>query len=85
MRYKWGLNEGAESLVQVRRSTRRGAKNKAEILWDPTAMLTDPTRYKVAAAELEMREVKLVAFLNFCADYGAVSYTHLTLPTICSV
>ena len=50
------FNEGAESLVQVRRSTRRGAKNKAEILWDPTAMLTDPTRYKVAAAELEMRE-----------------------------
>ena len=50
------FKEGAESHVTVRRSTRRGAKNKAEILWDPTAMLTDPTRYKVAAAELEMRQ-----------------------------
>jgi len=51
-----GFKESAEGFVTVRRSTRRGAKNKAEILWQPTDMLTDPTRYKVAAAELEMRQ-----------------------------
>jgi hypothetical protein len=47
---------GAESHVIVRRSQRRGAKNKAEILWDPKAVLIDPTMFKVAAAHLEMRQ-----------------------------
>lgn len=50
------FKDGAEQFVEIRRSQRRGAKNKAEILWDPTEMLTDPTRYKVAAAELEMMQ-----------------------------
>ena len=51
-----GFKMNAETFVKVRRSTRRGAKDKAEILWQPTDMLTDPTRYRVAAAELEMRQ-----------------------------
>ena len=51
-----GFKDGAESYVTVQRSKRRGAKNKAEILWEPTDMLTDPTQFKVAAAELEIRQ-----------------------------
>ena len=50
------FKDGAESFVTIRRSQRRGAKNKAEILWDPTEMLTDPAKYQVAAAELEMMQ-----------------------------
>ena len=50
------FKDGAEQYVEIRRSERRGAKNKAEILWDPTEMLVDPTRYEVAAADLEMMQ-----------------------------
>ena len=49
-----GFIDGAQKFVTVRRSQRRGAKNKAEVLWQPTDMLSDPTCYKNASPILEM-------------------------------
>ena len=42
---------------EVRRSQRRGSKNKADIKWDyPSEILQDPTCYKLPASKLEMKE-----------------------------
>ena len=51
-----GFKPGAEKFVTIRRSQKRGAKNKAEILWQPRDMLKDPTCYSVHEAELEMKQ-----------------------------
>ena len=48
---------------------------------EPVAELTDVTRtYKMGD-----EHVNALTSFNFTFHRGAVSYTHLTLPTICSV
>eukprot|EP00969_Alexandrium_andersonii_P035695 1563634-Alexandrium_andersonii.AAC.1 len=44
--------------------------------------ITTPRRFRACASESESQRMKLSAALG---RKGAVSYTHLTLPTICSV
>lgn len=42
---------------EVRRSQRRGLKNRAEIKWDyPIQIMEDPTCYNLSASKLEMKE-----------------------------
>ena len=52
----YGFQNGAKNFVIIRRSQRRGAKDLADILWQPADMLKDPSCYKVVAPELEIRE-----------------------------